>query len=770
MRRIFSLLLCIVLALSSVTARASSTGFLQNPDAIEEAIKSVLFVAIFGANDEITATGSGFVAFNNRTIITNYHVIEGADSIWASDEADNVYEIDKIIAVDEVKDIAILSIKGATNLAPLKLADGMKLKRGQPILTIGSPEGFKNSVSNGIISAVYDPSETPDIQFTAPISHGSSGGALFNDKGEVIGITSAFYTEGQNINFAVGIYHVIDLYRKYNSNYRKDEQIITSTPFMPAETPQLEKPSSISVKMVGSAVLVDWSEGKGARGYRVYRSTSAKSSYSLVKATSTSSYIDQNVLEGETYYYKIASSSGAAISNMSDYVMMVVPRSTATPNIEPTPANIIGPPKNVKVTVSGREAKVTWTKVTEAHFYHVYRAIAENSEYSLIGKTNTDYYIDNNTISGEMHFYKVLAERDNALSDFSFIVAIIVPMYFGTEETSRTSTPRPMPSPTPAAISYISPDETTKYKTFTVGANDPDVAKLKKRMYELGYSTSKTGNNSFTEKTAEYVREFQRINGMVVDGVASSLLQALLFSNHAKPKPTPTPKPSPTPKPTPKLTKPSGLKAKATGSSVTLTWTAVKGASKYKVYWSYSASGTFTYKGETLTTTYVDKNVYAGDVYYYKVVSNNGSNTSDRSNYVKVVMPKPTPTPYMEPKYPLDFGDDGYVGTSRDPYLNPKIVNVSDRKTVDGFTLIYYCTDVYGEKLFFDNSTDYTSIYTYTKTIKPGQSTYPGKVSLNLYGSGIKRIYVAISRIHTTDGRTYDIQDDQLNYYYWTVD
>lgn len=230
MKRHLSLLLCALLALSPVVGNSSGAGFLQNPDAIEETIKSVLFIAIFDKNEEIAASGSGFVAFNNGTIVTNHHVIEGADSIWASDEADNIYEIDRILAVDEDKDIAILSIKGATDLTPLILAGNSTLKRGQPILTIGSPEGLKNSVSNGIISAVYDRNDTPDIQFTAPISHGSSGGALFNDRGEVIGITSAIHKEGQNINFAVGIYHVVDLYQQYNPKYTPNSISVAHTP------------------------------------------------------------------------------------------------------------------------------------------------------------------------------------------------------------------------------------------------------------------------------------------------------------------------------------------------------------------------------------------------------------------------------------------------------------------------------------------------------------------------------------------------------------
>lgn len=218
MKRILALFLCIAFLLPG-TARSSPDGFLSDPDAIEKAISSVLFIAAFDNSGDGVVTGSGFVAFDSRTVVTNYHVIESAVEIWATDENENVYRIARVLAKDEDNDLAILSIEGQAFLRPLKLAGGTRLKRGEPVLAIGSPEGLFNSVSEGIISRIYDPKVTLDIQFTAPISHGSSGGALFNDAGEVIGVTSATAEQGQNLNFAIGIHHAIDLYREVDSSY-----------------------------------------------------------------------------------------------------------------------------------------------------------------------------------------------------------------------------------------------------------------------------------------------------------------------------------------------------------------------------------------------------------------------------------------------------------------------------------------------------------------------------------------------------------------------
>ena len=81
----------------------------------------------------------------------------------------------------------------------------------EKIVAIGSPLGLLNTVSTGVFSGYNDTGEMKEIQFSASISQGSSGGALFNNAGEVIGITTASYTEGQNLNVAVPIQYAVDM-------------------------------------------------------------------------------------------------------------------------------------------------------------------------------------------------------------------------------------------------------------------------------------------------------------------------------------------------------------------------------------------------------------------------------------------------------------------------------------------------------------------------------------------------------------------------------
>lgn len=176
--------------------------FTTDSNAIEKAAQSVLMLTCANKNGSLSY-GSGFVAFNSQTLVTNCHVMDEAKEIVASDDNGNLYVIDKVYCVSETMDIAILGFATPTALKPLPLSTGDDLQRGQPVLAIGSPEGLKNTVSTGVVSSLYLIQGVPEIQISAPISHGSSGGALFDDNGHVVGVTSSGFEEGQNLNFAV---------------------------------------------------------------------------------------------------------------------------------------------------------------------------------------------------------------------------------------------------------------------------------------------------------------------------------------------------------------------------------------------------------------------------------------------------------------------------------------------------------------------------------------------------------------------------------------
>ena len=165
---------------------------------------SVVLIAVHDSSGDIIGTGSGIMIGRNGYILTNNHVVKGGVfySVRIEDD-EKVYPTDEVIKYNSVTDLAIIRIDRTLNPIPV-YSEKKKLVRGQKVVAIGSPLGLFNSVSDGIISGFRNMDNVDMIQFTAPISQGSSGGAVLNMQGEVIGISTAGFDDGQNINLAVG--------------------------------------------------------------------------------------------------------------------------------------------------------------------------------------------------------------------------------------------------------------------------------------------------------------------------------------------------------------------------------------------------------------------------------------------------------------------------------------------------------------------------------------------------------------------------------------
>lgn len=164
---------------------------------------SVVMIAVRDPEGEVVCTGSGIMIGKGGYILTNHHVAgKGVSYSVRIEDDETIYESDELIKYNHFQDLAILRIDKILN--PIPLYKGNKpLVRGQKVVAIGSPLGLFNSVSDGIISGFRTIGDVDMIQFTAPISSGSSGGAVLNMQGEIIGISTAGFDSGQNINLAV---------------------------------------------------------------------------------------------------------------------------------------------------------------------------------------------------------------------------------------------------------------------------------------------------------------------------------------------------------------------------------------------------------------------------------------------------------------------------------------------------------------------------------------------------------------------------------------
>lgn len=176
------------------------------PAISREALRAIVLVVVSDSDGKAIKQGSGIVASSDGKIITNYHVIEGGASAVVKFSNGAFFLIEGIVAVDKGKDIAVLKADGS-DFPVVPLGDSDKVQVGEEVVSIGSPLSLEDTVSNGIISSIRDfkDENVRMFQTTAPISPGSSGGALLNMNGEVVGITTAQLTNGQNLNFAIPI-------------------------------------------------------------------------------------------------------------------------------------------------------------------------------------------------------------------------------------------------------------------------------------------------------------------------------------------------------------------------------------------------------------------------------------------------------------------------------------------------------------------------------------------------------------------------------------
>lgn len=168
----------------------------------KKAFESTVLLVMEDTNSQPIGLGSGFFVKPHQ-IATNLHVVEGAKSGYAKLIGQKTkYDIKGISAMDEKRDLVILNVSAFGKLS-LPLDDSDTVLVGETVYAVGNPHGLEGTFSQGIISSVRTVGTDKLLQLTAPISPGSSGGPVLNDRGNVIGVSVATFRRGQNLNFAI---------------------------------------------------------------------------------------------------------------------------------------------------------------------------------------------------------------------------------------------------------------------------------------------------------------------------------------------------------------------------------------------------------------------------------------------------------------------------------------------------------------------------------------------------------------------------------------
>ncbi len=197
-KNILTLSFCGILMIAQVhTAESQSAQQIA-----KKTFESTVLLVMEDANGQPISLGSGFFV-HEGVIASNLHVVEGASRGYAKVVGQKAkYDIEGITGIDPDRDLVLLKTL-ATRTTTLPLGNSDAIEVGEPVYAVGNPQGLEGTFSQGIVSSIREVGSDRLLQITAPISPGSSGGPVLNSKGEVIGVSVATFSGGQNLNFAI---------------------------------------------------------------------------------------------------------------------------------------------------------------------------------------------------------------------------------------------------------------------------------------------------------------------------------------------------------------------------------------------------------------------------------------------------------------------------------------------------------------------------------------------------------------------------------------
>lgn len=706
MKRYASALLALLLMLTAWGARAASTPFEDDYGAINEAAGSVLMLLVYDSEEgTYVSTGSGFVAFDSRTLITNYHVVEDGDLILAESDDGKNFFLDEVLAADSERDLAILRFKADSGLKPLALNRDGGMLRGQPVVAIGSPEGYRNTVSKGDISALFTEKQVGYIQFTAPISHGSSGGALFNNRGEVIGVTSSSVMgDSQNMNFAIDIREAISLYEASANAEPSDLGSLASAQSRTREEPEASPSPGAgpffdlrATQTAADSVTLTWGSRQPGQACYIGYETDGGSYYNYRDTTKGTTVID-DLVPGLRYNFFIADSLDgldAPPLTISLALRPAAPFSARSAKVLGLGLHFTKPGEGPELPLPPGLQAITTAELRQARLdmalSFTYRVLLEDAAQMSTGNCVYAFFTPGGGVYTDEYYYSYEGGRYAYIrrADMKAILTDILEYEGG----------------------------------FAPGA-------WRAAVYHDG---------ALLGETAFEVREGPPEPGEPEAGGEGTQAR---------------------------------LEAGVRGGTVHLNWSGLPEAESYQVYRGTSAEGHYFYLGSTQDRTYEDSKAVRGRTYFYKVHAVSGGETLAGTPPVSLTVPSSGEGAATElpPTYPLEIGNEAYVGDSGDPFLDPDLINLSAEQKVVGFRLAYFGENRDFEALTFGDTGKLVTYLDFKAEVLPGQTINAGGVSLRKYGGTLHRIYVAIARVVLEDGSSIEIPEPRLRFKDWTLD
>jgi S1-C subfamily serine protease len=433
---------------ATLTFGSATTQTTLSVTEIAKKVESVVYIEVaFG--DGKGASGSGFIISPDGRIVTNYHVIDGAASGKVVLNDGTTFTDIKVLGWDKVGDLAIIKVPG-TGLPAVTTGNSDAAQIGEAVVAIGSPLGLQNTVSTGIISARRE----GYLQTTAPISHGSSGGALFNMMGEVIGITSAGMEEGANLGFAIPINDVKSLVTDHTLTLAQFTAQTSGSVTSSLNVPDLTQPAATTDvdtltptfqwTKVATATRYTFWLGKGTTG------TEDSKIYSEVVTTNSLTLPAGILTDSGSYTWAVAAGNDTGWGDWSEDSVFSV-RSAGT----------LGVPEALEpdqeVTVPMLTPTFYWRAVTGATRYTFWlgkgTSGSQDSEILNVAVTGTSYTVPAGTLeSGSAYTWNVSAGDTSDWGDWGedqhFTVdvssglrvpALLTPLPYATG-VSRTAT------------------------------------------------------------------------------------------------------------------------------------------------------------------------------------------------------------------------------------------------------------------------------------------------------------------------------------------